>query len=139
MKGTRSACKGFVAVIVIVVLGSLGSAGHAQQITGKGEWHSLSGEAIKGTWTVNLMRSGSHLQGSLDLTGSNVFAGGDVSGNLDAASIMLGVAVGDTQHATFSGKLDGDTVSGEWTSDTLKDSGVWFGSLGALQKTAGRD
>lgn len=121
---------------VIVMLGSLGSAVQAQQITGKGEWQSLSGDAIKGTWTVNLMRTGNHLEGSLDLSGSNVFTGGDVSGSIDAASIVLGVAVGGTQHATFSGKLDGDIVSGEWTSDGLKDSGVWFGSLGAPQKTA---
>jgi hypothetical protein len=63
----------------------------AQQLAGKGEWQSLSGGVIKGTWSATLLRKSSQVQGDLKLTGSNVFTGGSVSGDVDSASIMLGV------------------------------------------------
>lgn len=122
--------KGRCAVAIGLLLAFSASAS-AQELVGKGEWQSLSGPAIRGTWSATLVRKGNHVQGTLGLTGSNVFAGGDVAGDIDAFSMMLGVMLDGTRQATFGGKLDGELIKGEWESDAVNDHGVWYGTLTA--------
>jgi hypothetical protein len=119
------------ATLVLIVAAPVGAS--AQELVGKGEWQSLSGEAIRGTWTAALVREGGEVTGTFKLTGSNVFTGGPVSGTLDASSIMLGIMVEGTKQATFGGKLDAGAIKGEWQSDGVKDHGVWWGSLTAVK------
>jgi len=107
------------------------TASTGRQLTGKGEWQSLSGDSIKGTWAVTLTRSGQRVEGNLDLTGSNVFSGGAVNGTIDGSNVVLGVMADGANQATFTGKLQDGSVSGEWHSDAVHDSGVWSGTLTA--------
>jgi hypothetical protein len=72
--------------------------------------------------------------GTLSLTGSNVFSGGAVIGDLDDANIMLGVMVDNATQATFSGHLDRDSIKGEWECDLIGDHGVWYGTLKASDR-----
>lgn len=124
----RRVQKGLKAALIISLL-LFGDFALADELTGKGEWQSLSGKSIKGTWSVKLSQAGGSVQGNLDLTGSNVFSGGDVTGTVDASSIVLGVMVDGQKQAVFSGKLDGGSISGEWECDAIADHGVWYGSL----------
>ncbi len=101
----------------------------AQQLQGKGEWQSSASDMIKGTWSVTLVRAGGQVNGSLQLTGSNVFSGGAVTGTIDQSSVVLGVVADGLASTTFAGKLDGASISGEWQSRTANDSGVWYGTL----------
>jgi hypothetical protein len=106
----------------------------AQPLTGVGEWQSLKGDAIKGTWTAALTRSGEVLNGTFELKGSNVVVGGPVTGSIDNSSVVLGLAQEGTKRITFSARLEGDAVSGEWEYPSLQDHGVWFGSLSSSPK-----
>jgi hypothetical protein len=107
----------------------LATAAPAQQLTGKGEWHSLSSAIINGKWAASLTRTGNHLAGTLKLGRTDALSGGTVSGDINASSIVLGVMADDIREVTFTGKLDGDSVKGEWDCPALKDHGVWFGTL----------
>lgn len=118
-------------VVALVIAGLLLARPlSAEELTGKGEWQSLSSDAISGTWSVSLTKSGTTVKGKLALTGSNVFTGGEVTGTLDAASVALGVVSEQGKQASFSGKLDGDVISGEWQSAVIGDHGVWYGTFG---------
>ena len=103
----------------------------AQDLVGQGEWQSLSGEAMRGTWSVELSRSGTDLRGGIKVTGSNLFSGGTVTGTVDGQEVVLGVMADGVKQATFSGKLSGDSISGEWACPAIKDQGVWFGTVRA--------
>jgi hypothetical protein len=127
---------GMRVLAMLLAVGLCASEAAAQQLVGKGEWRSLTGEPIKGTWTATLARDGNRVQGNLDLTGSNVFSAGAVSGEIDALGITLGVMVDGAQQATFSGKLEGDSISGEWECDAVKDHGVWYGRLARAKSGA---
>lgn len=107
------------------------ASAHAEQLQGKGRWESLSGDAIKGSWTVQLVRSASKLQGELELQGATLLTGGKVSGTIDDTSVVLGIVSEGMKGATFSGKLDGQSIRGEWQSDVANDHGVWYGTLSA--------
>jgi hypothetical protein len=116
-------------VTAALVLGTGGTA-LGEQLAGKGEWRSAKADGIRGTWTAELVRSGDEVRGQLILKGSNVFAGGEVSGSIDATSVMLGVMAEGNEVAIFTGKLDGGEVKGEWEAALVGDEGVWFGKLG---------
>ena len=98
-------------------------------MTGQGEWYSLKGDAIKGSWRAALIRDGDKLGGTFDIKGSNVLAGGTVTGSVNGASVMFGLAEDGPSPVVFSGKIDKGAVSGEWEYPPLQDHGVWFGSL----------
>lgn len=117
-----------IVTTVAVIMFPLGAT-LAQSLTGSGEWQSLSGEAIKGTWTAVLTRRGDIVDGSFELIGSNVLLRGTVSGSMGGSAVLLGVAKDGVKEATFSGKLDGNSVSGEWEYPGLSDRGVWYGTL----------
>jgi hypothetical protein len=114
---------------VVLVLIGLCSVASAADLKGEGEWQSLSGDSIKGSWTIFLEHSGGIVKGRLELKGSNAFNGGEVSGTMDEDGIVLGLMAEASKHATFQGKLDGISVSGEWQSEAVQDHGVWSGSL----------
>ncbi len=116
-------------LLVLMLLALAALPALAEQLNGGGEWASLSGDSIKGTWSVSLTRDGDRVTGTLALTGSDVFRDAAVTGTIDRSSIMLGVMSQADQRATFSGKLDGNSVSGEWESDAVNDHGVWTGTL----------
>ena len=120
----RSRIVHFDAQLAVVIVVLWCSAGFGEELAGKGQWQSLSGASIRGTWSATLTRTGDQLQGNLQLTGSNVFTGGAVTGNIDALSVALGVVAAGSQEATFSAKLDGTSIAGEWQSDLVKDHGV---------------
>lgn len=101
----------------------------AAELRGEGEWQSLSGDSIKGTWSASLEESAGEVAGRLTLNGSNVFTGGMVTGTMDGGGIVLGVMVESLKQATFQGKLDGESVAGEWQSEIAGDHGVWSGTL----------
>jgi hypothetical protein len=111
-------------------------AGGEAALSGSGEWQSLKSEAIGGKWTVTLARAGERVDGELTLTGSNVFTGGKVAGTIDGASIVLGVMTEAGKSASFSGKLDGKTIAGEWEAALVDDHGVWFGTLAGAAREA---
>lgn len=118
-----------VAMLVTFVSPFLGATARAEELVGSGEWQSLSSEAIRGKWSVTLTRIDSRVDGTLTLAGSNVFAGGRVAGTVDTSSIVLGVMSEGNKQASFSGKLDGETISGEWEAPVAGDHGVWYGEL----------
>jgi hypothetical protein len=101
----------------------------AQGFVGNGDWQSLKGEAIRGTWSVDLARTGTDLDGNIALTGSTLFLGGVVTGTIDAEQIVLGIMAEGVKQAAFRGRLDGDSISGEWECPAIKDEGVWTGTL----------
>jgi len=101
----------------------------AQQIVGRGDWQSLGGETIHGTWKVMLQRSGAHVDGTMELTGSNMLSTGSASGTIDGQNVVLGVSWNGVAAASFSGQLTGDSISGEWDCAAVKDQGVWHGTL----------
>jgi hypothetical protein len=115
-------------VFSIPVLGTAHRA-FGDLVSGKGEWQSRSGDAIRGTWTVTLERSGAELSGTLALTGSLLFSGSKVSGTLENDQLMLGSLTEDEHQATFSGKVTNGRISGEWSSPSIGDSGEWSGVL----------
>jgi len=117
-------------VIAVGVLLLARAAGGDAALAGAGEWQSLKSEAIGGKWTVTLARSGDQVDGELTLTGSTVFTGGKVAGTIDGASIVLGVMTEAGKSASFTGKLDGAQIAGEWEAALVEDHGVWFGTLG---------
>ncbi len=123
--------RGTIWALALVLLGVAATAGSAQELTGKGEWHSVSSDLLGGTWTAALTRSGGGVIGTLTLSGSNMFSGGQVSGSIDASSIVFGVVAEGAQATTFSAKLDGDSIKGEWECGDVNDHGVWYGSLKA--------
>ena len=122
-----------VLVVAVLMFGVTCAMATAQQLSGSGEWQSLTPGSMKGTWTASLARAGNNVQGTLSLTGSNVISAASVTGSIDGSSVMLGVAADGARQATFSGKLQGGSIKGEWEldSDVLKDHGVWYGTLGA--------
>lgn len=101
----------------------------ADDLTGQGEWQSLSGEAIHGTWSVNLRRTAGRLEGTMTMTGSPSLRVVTVTGTIDGQQIVMGAAEDGASKATFSGRLVGESISGEWTFALLSDEGVWSGSL----------
>lgn len=115
----------FVSSVVLLFAGAL----YAQELIGDGEWQSLAGDAMRGTWSVDLRRSSSRVDGTINLSGSNVFTGGTVSGTIDGQDVVLGVMAEGVAQATFTGKLTGKSISGEWKCPAVKDEGVWFGTL----------
>jgi hypothetical protein len=115
---------GLALLLVMVV-----SIASAEQLHGKGEWQSLTGDTIKGTWAASLTRRGAQLEGTFTLTGSNVFKSGPTAGSIDGSNVVLGLLSGAGKAATFSAKLDGDSISGEWESPAVDDHGVWTGNL----------
>jgi len=106
------------------------SVAAAAEIRGDGEWQSLSGDAIKGSWSVSLEQFAGGVTGTLSLKGSNVFTVAGVSGTIDNGSIVLGVVVEGLREATFQGRINGQSISGEWQTKATGDYGVWSGSLG---------
>ena len=119
---------GIIAVVVGLFLGRSRPA-IAQQLFGSGTWQSRSGEVMRGTWSVALSQAGKELEGTIMLTGSTLFSEGTVSGTTDGERIMLGVMSEGVNHATFSGSLRGESVSGRWECPTLMDAGEWEGIL----------
>jgi hypothetical protein len=115
--------------LLCVVLSTAGHTAEGQGFVGKGDWQSLNGEAIRGTWDVDLVQEGADVRGSIALTGSTLFAGGTVTGTIDGQSVVLGVMAEGVKQATFSGKLDGEHIAGEWECPAIKDEGVWTGTL----------
>jgi hypothetical protein len=101
----------------------------AQQLQGAGEWQSATSDMIKGKWSVTLARNGGQVSGSLQLTGSNMFGTADVVGTVDQSNVMLGLLADGVAGTTFSGKLSGRSISGEWECPAAKDHGVWYGRL----------
>jgi len=116
-------------IIAAIIVFPIHAISLAQALTGSGEWQSLSGEAIRGAWSATLTRQGDVVEGSFELTGSNVLLRGTVSGSIAGAAVMLGVARDGVKEAIFSGKLDGDSISGEWEYPGLGDHGVGYGTL----------
>ena len=106
----------------------------AQQLSGGGSWQSTNAEPVKGKWTAALTLSKQDVQGTLTLDGSNVFTGGKVEGTLTDGQIVLGVFQQGTKAASFAGKFDGETVSGEWSCPAIADEGVWEGNLRGMSK-----
>lgn len=127
------ALRAVIYTITATALVLVATAAMAQQLSGTGEWQSLTSKQMKGAWTASLTRQGSTLQGTLSLSGSNVLSGGPVSGSIDSSNVVLGVETEGSRQATFSGTLQGGSISGEWdlNSEVLTDHGVWTGRLAA--------
>ncbi|MFI5397564.1 MAG: hypothetical protein ACHQ9S_18665 [Candidatus Binatia bacterium] len=102
----------------------------AQQLVGKGHWQSLSApDVIQGTWSVTAQQSATQVNGTMEITGSNVLKTASVTGTIDGKSVLLGLSSDGVTAATFSGQLSGTSVSGEWDCPAVKDQGVWHGTL----------
>ena len=120
----RTSAVTFVAILLACV------PVHADELIGKGEWRSVSGgDAISGTWRVTLTRADTAVTGTMELTGSNVLKKGTVNGTVNGSSVLLGVSSDGATEANFTGKLNGNAISGEWDCPALKDDGVWQGTL----------
>lgn len=100
----------------------------AGTLAGSGSWSSQRFDA-KGTWTVDLSRTQDNVAGGITLTGSPVVVGGNVSGVItNGNSVTLGVLENGARIATFTGRLQGTTVTGTYQAET-GDQGVWSGTL----------
>jgi hypothetical protein len=130
MKQTKPSV--LVILIAALSLGSflrLGSSATAQDLVGEGKWYSRSGQTMGGTWTAALKQAGTEISGEIELTGSTLFGASSVTGMIDGKAIALGVMSEGAQQVTFSGKLDGQSVTGEWSFPAMNDRGVWEGTL----------
>jgi hypothetical protein len=126
----RRSLRSLAAITILCVAPSLAwNTAWGQPLAGKGDWQSLNGEAIRGTWSVDLIREGTDVSGSIALTGSTLFVGGTVSGSIDGHNVVLGVMAEGVKQATFTGKLDGEDIAGEWECPAIKDEGIWTGTL----------
>ena len=121
---TQSAIMTFVTALSFTLSSAL-----AQQIYGQGKWESLSSTAIGGTWEGSFVQTGDHLEGTFVLKGSNVLSGGEVAGYITGSQIALEMAGGQKSAAEFSGKMTGDNLAGEWSSEIAGDHGIWYGRL----------
>lgn len=101
----------------------------AGELSFTGEWQSLSAENIKGTWSAQVTQNATSIEGTMTLTGSNVFKSGTVKGTLETTNIAFGVLTEAGMQASFNGKVDGAGLSGEWESSAVGDHGVWYGSM----------
>lgn len=116
-------------VLVFTCLIAGASRANAGDLIGKGEWESSSGAAMRGTWTATLLRSGTNLAGDIALSGSPLFAGGEVSGTMEGDAVVLGVLTGGAYQATFKGNLTDGKIAGEWDFPAIGDHGNWSGTL----------
>ncbi len=116
-------------LLLVVIAASIAGVAAADELFGKGDWQSLSGESIRGTWSTKLTRKGDGLTGTFSLQGSNTFRGGQVEGTFNGSQIVLGVVTEAGKVASFSGKVEDGAVKGEWESSAVNDSGVWTGSF----------
>jgi hypothetical protein len=69
------------------------------------------------------------MEGSIALTGSPLFLGGEVSGTIEGEDVVLGVLTEGDHRATFRGTLRDQKVEGEWECPAIGDRGVWSGTL----------
>jgi hypothetical protein len=122
-------------VLMSMYLIAAGGAARAEIISGNGEWQSESGAAMRGTWTVTLERSGTDLKGTITLTGSMLFSGGELTGTLDGDQLTLGTLADGENQATFSGTLTEEKIAGEWHCAAINDSGAWSGTLRVASKS----
>lgn len=121
-----------VSVLLALVTGmAVPPLAGAGQLVGKGEWQSLSGEGMRGTWSVELSSAGERVEGTIKMTGSNLFTTSAVSGSISGEQIVLGLMSEGTKQATFAGKLVDGSISGEWHCPAIADEGVWTGKLGS--------
>jgi hypothetical protein len=65
----------------------------------------------------------------MDITGSTLFAGGEVAGTIDGRQVTFGVVAGPGVEVSFAGKIADGKIAGEWDCETVKDEGVWSGSV----------
>jgi hypothetical protein len=119
--------------VLLVLLLVVAAPTSAQQLRGEGEWQSLNAESVRGRWQVTLTRTGSELQGTIVLTGSNVLKKGPVAGTINGSDVVLGVMSDGARNATFAARIDGESVSGEWESAVASDHGVWTGKLSSVK------
>lgn len=118
-------------VLLLTAVCAIGirDAAIGEGLTGEGEWQSGLGDAMRGTWVATLSRSGTGVEGTISLTGSPLFAGGDVTGTVEGDEVVLGVITEGEHTAMFRGSLTDSKVTGEWDCPTIGDRGVWSGTL----------
>lgn len=124
-------------VLSAVCLLAVNGPAVAEDLAGNGEWRSRSGDAMRGAWSATLVRSESEIRGNIELTGSPLFSGGQVTGSMDGDELVLGVIAEGDNEATFRGKLVDGTVSGEWDLPAITDSGTWTGTLRPATSSVG--
>jgi hypothetical protein len=100
-----------------------------EEFSGQGKWQSQSGETMAGTWSALLHRSGADVEGTIELTGSSVLSTAAVSGTIENGQIALDIFSEGVRQATFSGKIDGESISGKWEYPAINDQGMWTGTL----------
>lgn len=114
---------------LLVVLAGVVAVADDRVGAGRGEWHSFSGESMKGTWSVSLRTAGTELRGTMRIEGSNILRSGPISGSINGTRISFGVVRDGERDVSFSGVLDGNNVSGEWKFGSSGAGGAWFGTL----------
>jgi hypothetical protein len=90
-----------------------------------GTWRSdLEGE---GSWSASLAVSGSKITGTIEPQGLSGVKTGDLSGDISAGSIQLGVISAGEVTAEFSGALTDAGIKGTYRTSS-GDRGEWEGS-----------
>jgi hypothetical protein len=118
-----------VSLVAALAIGTTGPIWASELLSGNGEWQSNSGAAMRGTWNVNMTRSGEDVTGQLTLTGSLLFSGAEVRGSLDGDNLMFGAVIDGENQLVFNGTVSEGRVSGEWSCTSISDSGSWNGTL----------
>ncbi len=90
-----------------------------------GTYQSTKFDSSHGGFTVTFVQSGDTFSGTIQVAADCV-SQGDVSGSLAGNQITFG-AVKGTQNIAFSGTIDGDSMSGNYTSGPAcgDDHGTW--------------
>lgn len=101
----------------------------ARDLIGAGEWQSVNGESMRGSWNLELTQSGEAIRGVLNLRGSNIVQSAQVLGTISEDQIAIGTVKDGESAISFTGKRSGTSIEGEWSFTTLGDNGVWYGKL----------
>jgi hypothetical protein len=98
-------------------------------ISGKwsGSWANTTSNDATGTFTIEWVQSGSSLDGTISIKGTPCLDGGSISGEVHGATIEFGAVKGQVL-VEYTGKIDGDSMSGTYETDCGNAEGTWEAS-----------
>ena len=92
--------------------------------TWNGTWQSGVGP-ISGTFQMTLAVAGGVIDGKISIQPQTCVTGGKVTGAANGTTITFGSIKGGGASIAFAGKVEGDRMSGQYSSPCGPDSGTW--------------
>jgi hypothetical protein len=94
-----------------------------------GAWHNdPEWGTAHGGFTITVVQHGGAFDGTIDVTGPTCVGHGTVSGTVTGRAVTMGLVIGG-RNVDYLGTLDGNAMSGTWTTiacgTTQQISGTW--------------